>query len=84
MGVNVIGVRFFSGEIREVGVDVIGTRFFSDASEEVGVDTKEAILDLALEVRVDEVVVVVGAAEGDDGEVGGGGELVVDQLPVGV
>lgn len=65
-------------------VDVIGTRFFSDEIKEVGVDTEEAILDLALEVRVDDVVVVVGAAEGDDGEVGGGGELVVDQPPLGV
>lgn len=55
---------------------------------EVGVDAEdgaeEAVPDLALEVGVDEVAAVAGAAEGDGGEVVGGEELVGDQPPLGV
>lgn len=54
----------------------------------VGVDAEggaeEAVPDLPLEVGVDEVATVAGAAEGDRGEVVGGEELVGDEPTLGV
>lgn len=77
---DLVGGALGGGEVEE-GLD----------EEEVGVvgvdaegGAEEAVPDLPLEVGVDEVAAVAGAAEGDGGEVVGGEELVGDQPTLGV